>query len=183
MKITKKKLFIIEIIALSFLLLVGVTYSLYTSDTDLTSTDIAVAEFIFNSNKTDLIELPFDSLAPGDVVTHSFSVANNLDTKVSEVAVEYQITLTTLHAVPLSYELIKDNEGIYESILTCNETSTRNAEGLLECKTTLIQMSHETAKNDNYILNISFPAVYNDVIYSNLIDYVDIEIESWQKVN
>ena len=35
--------------------------------------------------------------------------------------------------------------------------------------------------NDNYRLNISFPQDYNDSSYSNITDYIDIEIKSWQK--
>ena len=35
---------------------------------------------------------------------------------------------------------------------------------------------------NNYKLRISFPEEYNDEIYSNLVDYIDIEIKSWQKV-
>ena len=35
---------------------------------------------------------------------------------------------------------------------------------------------------DDYKLVISFPQEYNDVLYSNLVDYMSIEIESWQKI-
>ncbi len=180
-KINKKKLFIIEIIALSLVLIIGVTYSIYTSDIDMASTEVGIAQFVFNSNKTDAIEIPLDTLSPGDLVSHTFKVSNNLESVVSEVTVEYQITLKTVHSIPLTYELINVN-GVPQTIITCNETNERNEEGLLECKTPVIQMSHTTSKDDNYQLNISFPSVYNDSSYANLVDYIDIEIESWQKI-
>jgi len=35
---------------------------------------------------------------------------------------------------------------------------------------------------DEYKLKITFPKEYNDVTYSNLVDYLNIEIDSWQKL-
>ncbi len=180
MLFTRKKVFIIEVILIALVLFGGITYSLYTSEADIIDEEIEIAQFVFNANKINQIEIPLSNLIPGNNVEYQFSVANNLESKVSEVTVEYQIIISTIHAIPLTYELIHVTD-TDEVILTCNETTPRNAEGELECKSPVMQMNHVTSELDNYKLNILFPSIYNDSIYANLVDYVDIEISSWQK--
>ncbi len=177
----KKKIILIEIALVVSVLLVGVTYSLYTAETDMTSSEQAIAEFVFNANKTDLIEIPLNDLIPGDNKEYNFEVTNNLDTNTSDVTIEYQITLKTAHTIPLTFELYSVT-GTETLLFTCNESSGRNPENILECKSPVMSLDHSSQSTNDFRLNVIFPLLYNDVIYANLVDYVDIEIDSWQKL-
>ncbi len=177
----KKKTMIILFLLLSIVFGAGITYSLYSTEATVTTGQIGIANFIFNTSKTNLIELPVTDILPGENITHTFSVANNLDAVTSDVTVEYQIKFKTLHVIPLTYELVSMN-GIETILFTCNELNTRNVDGILECETSVIDMVHGSTEVHNYELRVSFPSAYNDAIYANLIDYVDLEIDSWQKV-
>jgi hypothetical protein len=42
-------------------------------------------------------------------------------------------------------------------------------------------MGYSVLKLDNYKLKVTFPSQYNGEVYSDLVDYINIEIKSWQK--
>ena len=44
------------------------------------------------------------------------------------------------------------------------------------------QLEKSREQIDNYKLEITFPNEYHDEKYSNLVDYIKIEIDSWQKM-
>ena len=79
-KKSKIKLNIIVLLLSGIMLVVGssITFSLFTSTTKFIANQ-KVAKFIFNAEKTDLIELPITNLNPGDEVEYKFQVANNID--------------------------------------------------------------------------------------------------------
>ena len=43
-------------------------------------------------------------------------------------------------------------------------------------------MGYDEEQIDDYKLKIKFPSEYNDEIYSNLVDFISMEIKSWQKI-
>lgn len=64
----------------------------------------------------------------------------------------------------------------------CNETYSRNQNNELVCNMPVSSIDYITEKTDNYKLAINFPEEYNDSIYSGLVDYINLEIKSWQIV-
>ena len=101
---------------------------------------------------------------------------------LSNVSVEYQMIIKTYHFVPLLIELYKLDGETEELILTCDETYTRNLDNELICNSPIQEMSHSLEKLDNYKIKIEFPEEYNDAMYAGLVDYINIEIKSWQKM-
>ena len=59
----------------------------------------------------------------------------------------------------------------------------RNTNNELVCAMPLGTLENDKKQTDDYKLVITFPSEYNDVSYSNLVDYLNIEIESWQKIS
>ena len=43
-------------------------------------------------------------------------------------------------------------------------------------------MAHSEEVLDDYKLNITFPEQYNSESYSELVDFIDLEIKSWQTI-
>lgn len=156
----------------------GITYSLFSSSSRLIANQ-KVARFIFEAKKTDLIELPITNINPGDKTEYRFQVANTLDSKQSEVTINYQMIIKTYHFMPLDIELYKIEDGEEKKILTCDETYSRTDNQLI-CNTEIQTLNHNIAKMDDYKLKMTFPAKYNDENYTELVDYIDIEINSWQ---
>lgn len=174
---TKVLITIFTLLIITFCL--GLTYSYFTADTTMNNVDQKIAKFIFNAEKQDQLEIPITSLFPGQTEEYEFSVTNEQEEIKSDVSVDYQLIIKTPHLTPLIIELLDENNNI---VLSCDETYSRNEDNELVCNTDNIEMSHTEGKKDNYKLKITFDENYNDETYSNLIDYIKLEIKSYQKV-
>lgn len=181
MKQNKKTRLKIIVMLVSSIVLIcgsGITYSLFTSSSRLVANQ-KIAQFVFNATKTDVIELPIANLNPGAKSEYKFQVTNNIDNKRSDVTIKYQMTIKTFHFMPLEINLYKENEET--PLLTCEESS-RNSENEVVCNTAVQTMDYKLNATDNYKLVIEFPEKYNDDSYTDLVDYIDIEIKSWQAI-
>lgn len=178
----KKKLILIALLGILVTFLTGITYSLFNSRTTMISTNQGIASFIFEANNLDHIDLNLNGLVPGDNREYLFSVTNtNKKDKTSEVTVEYKLIIKTYHFMPLTINLYSVGEE--ETLIgTCDETAARNADNELVCSMPIGMLRNTIEETDDYKLVISFPSEYNDASYSNLVDYINIEIESWQKL-
>ena len=177
-KINKLKILVV----LTLLSLGGaVTYSLYASDTALEG-ELEIASFIFNSNKTSEIELPLIDLKPGDVEEYLFSVNNNNLQKISNVSIEYQVIIKTYHFIPVTIELYRVNNNEDVLLFNCDESTERNAYNELECTIPIQEMIHSVETKHDYKLKIEFPEENNEEMYSDLVDYINLEIKGWQKI-
>lgn len=162
------------------ILLVGVTYSLFTDDSDIIVNQ-KIAKFIFDAKQTDVISVPVTNLNPGESVGYNFQVTNNLEEITSDVDISYQCIIKTMHLMPLNIELYKIDDG-ERLVMTCSENYSRNENNLLVCNSIDQSMSYREETFDNYRLDISFPAEYNGSDFTELVDFIDIEIRSWQSV-
>ena len=181
MKVSKKTRLKIIVMLVSSIVLIcgsGITYSLFTSSSRLVANQ-KIAQFVFNATKTDVIELPITNLNPGAKSEYKFQVTNNIDNKRSDVTIKYQMTIKTFHFMPLEINLYKENEET--PLLTCEESS-RNTDNEVVCNTEVQTMDYKLNATDNYKLVIEFPEEYNDDSYTDLVDYIDIEIKSWQAI-
>lgn len=178
----KYKFMIICLSLIMLLFVSGITYSIFNSGADLTTNDVGIAKFIFNSEKTNHIEIPLIDILPGDEKEYAFSVSNNNVETLSNVSIGYQITIKTYHFIPLDIKLYKVTED-EELVLSCDEeiTNNRSDDNKLIWKTEEVVMDNDTPTLDNYLLRVSFPTTFKSSIYSNLVDYLELEIRSWQK--
>lgn len=181
MKRKHKLIMISSILALFFG--AGITYSIFTSNASLISADQDIAKFIFNTQTLDELNIVLDDFKPGDLKNYNFSITNNYMEKISNVTIEYQMIMKTYHFVPVVIELYKVLENNTEElVLACNETYTRNEQNEIICNSPILEMSYSSLKIDNYKLKVEMPAEYSGTEYSDLVDYIDIEINSWQKL-
>lgn len=177
----KYKFVIVLLLGILILMLSGVTYSVFTSDTSLEVEDQDLAKFVFNAERLDKINLPLVNLEPGETLEYPFSVTNEDSGVVSNVTVLYELTLKTFHFMPLEINLYRLNGQEENLIMTCDESYSRNANNELVCNTESYQMDHSTETLDNYVLKVSFPLNYNSTQYADLVDFIDLEITSSQK--
>ncbi len=179
----KKKLIIIISLFISILFISGITYSKFNVNSNFIVENQKIASFIFEGKKLDNLNIALDSLKPGETKTYDFSIANKKENKNSEVNINYQIIIKTYHFIPTNINLYKIENGKEKFILKCDETFSRNESNSLICSTDVFEISYLNEIEDNYQLKVEFDNNYNAEEYSNLVDYIDLEIKSWQKVN
>jgi len=178
----KSKILITLFILISVVFCVGITYSIFHSNSSLSSGDQNIAKFIFNAESSNQIELPLIDLKPGDSKQYAFAVSNSTSGSISNVTAEYQMTIKTYHLIPLAIKLYRLNGETEELIMTCDEGYTRNSANELVCTTPTEVIGYSAEELDNYVLKVDFPSEYNSISYSDLVDYINIEIKSWQKL-
>ena len=174
----KYKILISMFVVMFFIFGIGIAYSSFTSSSELSTVDQKIAKFVFDTETLDRLELPLVGMAPGQSEEYNFSISNSSDDISSDVTISYQLTILTPHFTPLVIELYKEEE----LVMTCDESYSRNENNELVCNSSIQELSHEDESIDNYTLKITFDGLYNDESYSNLIDYINIEIKSYQKV-
>lgn len=172
------KIMMVLLIIVFFVLSLGLTYSYFNSSSNLNTVDQRLAHFVFDTETLDRLELPLIDLTPGVVNSYNFSISNTSDEVTSDVTIEYELTILTPHFTPLIIQLYKEDE----LVLTCDETYSRNNNNELVCNLSAQELSHDDEYTDDYVLRVTFDGNYNDEMYSNLIDYINIEIKSYQKV-
>ena len=178
----KKKFYLIMFLIVLITFFSGITYSFFNSDAAMASTNQGIASFVFETNNLDHIDLDLNGLVPGEEKEYLFSVTNSNELRVSDVTIEYQLSIKTYHFIPLTIDLYKIIDEKEELVGACDEGSDRNDDNELVCKMPIETLGNAEEQTINYKLKITFPTKYNDISYSNLVDYINIEIDSWQKI-
>ncbi|MDD3187240.1 MAG: TasA family protein [Bacilli bacterium] len=177
----KGKILIIIGISMTLLFTVGITYSYFQSNTGMFANE-NIAKFIFNADSLDELCIDLSDLKPGDTKSYDFSITNSMDTKVSDVNVQYQLIIKTYHLMPITiklYSVVTEEETL---IMNCDETYSRNENNELLCSTDNFDLTYNNSALNDYRLVIEFPSTYDDPVYANLTDFIDIEANSWQKI-
>ena len=177
----KKKLILCLLFITLILFGTGITYSVFTSDS-LLSSNQKIAKFIFNAEEVDSLELPLSDLYPGVKKEYQFEVSNNSSGKTSNVTLNYNMTIKTYHFMPTVIKLYRIEDENETLVLNCDETYNRNDYNELLCNTETEEMSYSSSEIHNYKLEVEFPSTYNSKEYTDLVDYINLEINSWQKI-
>ncbi len=159
----------------------GITYSFFNSNTN-GMVDQKIAKFVFDAQKLDNLSLDIDDLYPNSSKEYLFAVSNNYQSAKSDVTLEYQMTIKTYHFMPLIIELYKIDNDTETLLLNCDETNSRNQDNELVCNLDIQQMAYNQEILHNYKIKVTFPEEYNTLEYTDLVDFIDIEIKSWQKI-
>jgi hypothetical protein len=177
----KTKVLIILAALVFFSSIFALAYSYFRSQVKMNG-EQNIARFIFEAENLDEIELPLVDLNPGDTKEYLFSVTNNKMGFVSNVTIAYQMIIKTYHLIPLTIELYALDDETEELLLTCDESFERNEQQEIVCLLPIIEMKHEKEELDNYKLKVVFPEDYDDAIYADLVDFIKLELKSWQKL-
>lgn len=177
---TRIKILIAMTIIFILVLASGITYSAFNSEKTINIEDQKIAKFVFDTKQIDNIQLEINNILPNEQKEFLFSVSNT-SSETSNITINYQIKIHTYHFIPLEISLYKvaDED---ELVMTCDETYSRDINNVITCNSTIQEMKYTDEQTDNYKLIIKFEEGYNDSIYSNLVDFVDLEISSWQKI-
>jgi hypothetical protein len=162
------------------------TYAKFASEVKLKS-NIDKAIYLINSTKLTF-DIDPDRIVPSDKpYQYKFSVSNFSDNKISDIDIDYDITLVSTTNLPINIKLIRNENYSSSSTNIFNNPIVRKDLGDVfykEYKTKNKYSFLYSAKNtDIYTLVIDFPKEYGrDTTYVSQIENIEITIKSHQKV-
>lgn len=182
----KKSLIKLIILILLILLIsrtITLTLSKFESNTS-TVAEIDIAFYVLNTNYQTM-NINLDSLFPRqEPYVYRFSISNFDGENIAETDLEYDLKIRTTTNLPLNYKLYLnesyDDAGAQDIIQT-NEIIQDDDNTYWRKLTTLTEkMEYREKVTNEYELVIWFPEEYNTVQYQNIIEGIEIIVDSHQ---
>lgn len=177
------------ILALTLLLiskLINFTFSKYESYSK-TNTNVDLAFYILNKDfKTMTLNL--DSLFPSDEPhVYTFSIGNTDGKDNAQTDLEYNLTIRTTTNLPIEYELYMNQnytDSDATSIIKTNTVDKDESGTYFRTITTdTITLKYTDITTNIYQLVLKFPAIYNTTDYQDIIEAIEINVDSRQIID
>lgn len=172
------KIIILICVILLLLLVIRVTLGSFESNGS-GSAKASIAFYLFDvSSQTKSFKLS-DIKPDGNDNIYNISVYNYSNNKVSEIDLDYVLSIKTTTNVPVDYSLYLNDET--ENIMSNRELYTDNyGVYFYKYKSISRNFKHGVKSEDNYKLVVNFPSSYSSSDYQGLIDSVEITAEARQ---
>lgn len=174
------RLTILLIILLILSVIVPITYSKFQSLGESES-NIKTAFYVLETSYQS-IDIKLDNIIPSNnLYIYTFTVANNNEEERCETDMEYFIKITTTTNLPLIYNLYQNDE---ETNIIDTETIIQDEYGTYfkEITTPTSRFSHQKDEINTYKLIVKFPEEYNTPEYQNIVEAINITIDSKQVI-
>ncbi len=175
------KITLLVIILLVLLYTIPLTFSRFETKK---SGDIIIPHAIYLLEDTvisETVSLP-EIIPSNNQYIYYFTVNNFNEERRTETNLKYDLSIRTTTNIPITYDLFKgtsvDNN---TSIITSNNV-LRDDDGTFFriIKTNTEYFNFNVNQTNNYALLITFPEGYNDSVYQDLFEMIEINIESNQ---
>ena len=179
-KILYFKLIILIMCFLIVLRIFALVLSKYESEAN-SDANVDIAFYLFNEDFKQMT-LNLDKIFPKeDEYIYIFSIGNEEQGKTPEIDIEYDLTIRTTTNLPLTYELyINDNT---ESIIQTNEIEQdQDGTYFRKITTNTENLYYQEPKTNIYSLVVKFPESYNNKEYQDIIEMLEITIDSKQMI-
>lgn len=175
-KILYAKLIVLTLCLFIVARIFNIVLSKYETEAN-SSADVDIAFYLFNEDfKT--MELNLESLVPREEkYTYLFNIGNQDGEEVAEIDLEYNLTIRTTTNLPLTYELYMNGENIIKT----NEIIQDEDGTYFRVITTDTQeLKYREPKTNQYELVVYFSGKYNTINYQDIIELLEITVESKQ---
>lgn len=184
-KLAKKiiKLLILLLCLILLIRLISLTLSKYESSAKATP-NIQIAFYVMKDDFQSM-SLNLDSLFPSDEPKiYGFSVSNQDGDKICATDMEYTLKIRTTTNLPIKYDLYMNqnyNDSGAQSIIKSDNIEKDEDETYFRIITTeTIELTHDIPVTNTYQLVVTFPAEYNTINYKDIIEGIEITVESKQ---
>ena len=186
---TKKlrRLYAKLIILVLCLLIIARIFVLVLSKYESIADSYANVEIAFYLLKEDYKTMTINlaELLPQDnAYVFDFSIGNEDGIEMAEVDIEYELTLRTTTNLPLTFELYMNEKytdvGATNMIKENNITQDEHGTYFRTMTTEKINLSYKEAVTNLYQLVVYFPKNYNQEIYQDIIELLEIHVDAKQ---
>lgn len=183
-KVRLYKKFVILVLCLIILIRIfSITLSKYESTSESNAT-VDVAYYVLNEDYQTM-SINLDSIFPSDdPYIYTFSISNEKDGNRAETNMEYDLTIRTTTNLPLEYTLLKNQDYTddnAQSIITSDVIEAdENGTYFRTLETTTEKFYYDTTGENTYTLMVYFPSIYNTKDYQDIIEGIEISVDSHQ---
>lgn len=179
------KLIILVISLVLLIRLISFTLSKYESSAD-SNAKVDVAFYVLNKDYQTMT-LNLDKLLPSDTpYTHTFSISNSDGTNKAETDLQYDLSIKTTTNLPITYELYMNqlytDTGASNIIQTNQVSQDSDGTYFRNMTTNTVNLNYNTTTTNTYQLVIRFPSTYNTVNYQDIIEAIEIDVDSKQVI-
>ena len=171
-------------------LIIARIFILVLSKYESISNSYANVDIAFYLLKEDYKTMTIDlaSIVPRDnEYIFEFSIGNQEGEQIAEVDLEYELTLRATTNLPLGYKLYLNEEYTSEGSTNIITENTVNADEygtyFRTMTTEKILLKYTEGKTNLYQLVVTFPQNYNSEIYQNVLELLEINVNSEQVTN
>ena len=178
-KIVGTLIFLIIVLGITLLVLQRTGAIFQTTTESEASLDIA---FYCIEEDYQSMTLKLDDIIPRTApYIYNFSVSNNNGTKRTETNLTYDLTIRTTTNLPINFSLYDTNNG---TTLIGTETITQDDDNTYFRYINIPQREFGFVNNqtDNYRISIVLPTTYRSDEYQDIIELVEINVDSKQKI-
>lgn len=163
---------------LVFLFIIKTSYSFFHSDASgVVANKIA---FYVVDSKPQSQTIKIGEVKPdGQDYSYDIEVSNFKNDKVSEVDLDYTVQIITSTNIPVDFKLYS-NDG--DTNIIGNKEIVEDDSGMYFFKYSpqVGSFTHGIKKTDKFTLVINFPDLYNDALYQDLIESVEVTVDAKQ---
>lgn len=174
------------ILILCFFVLIRIV-TLVLSKYESEAQSIANVNIAFYLLKEDYkkMTLNLDSLFPqNDAYIYTFTIGNQDGTKTADIDLVYDLTIRTTTNLPLTYNLYKNQEytdSEAQNIIKTDTIEQDEYNTYFKIMTTETEnLNYKEPKTNTYQLVINFPENYNTINYQNIIESIELNVNSHQ---
>lgn len=183
----KKRLYAKLVILILCLIIVFRIFTLIWSRYESEGTSNANVDIAFYLLKEDFKDMTLNlaKIFPrNDAYIYTFSIGNEDENEVAEVDLTYDLTLRTTTNLPLSYELYMNQnygeDGATNIIETNEIAQDENGTYFRTMTTKEEELYYKEPKTNQYTLVVHFPENYNTEEYQDIIEMLEITVDSKQ---
>lgn len=188
-RLNKKILAVLSIVMLAGFLTIFAILRLSNAkfvSTATSETELDVALYAL-SEENDLTIL-LDTLVPRDEpYVYNFSVVNTDGTNLTDTVLIYDLKIIATTNIPLEYKLCMNKTNCQSSSVSNDinhDVVARDADGTYfrTMTTTRQEFGFEQEERNNYTLLVYFPSRYDSSQYQDLVESIQINVDSKQKL-
>lgn len=179
--------FLISLLSLILIIiLIGRTLSRYET-TSTAQANIQSAFYLLNDDYKSMT-IKLGMLEPRtEAYSYTFSVSNNDNEKRTDTSLEYDLKIITTTNLPLTYELymVKEGDNITEKTnAITNEDISPDEYGTYfrTISTNTESFGHQKNETNIYTLVVHFPEEYRQIKYQDIIESIEIKVDSRQLI-
>mgnify|MGYP004609592125 CR=1 FL=1 len=174
------KLVILILCFLVFVRIVVLVLSKYESQAKATA-NVDIAFYLLNEDYKSM-SLNLASIFPQkNAYTYTFSVGNIKDDKTAEIDLVYDLTIRTTTNLPLTFELYKIvDTGNINAVKTNDIETDEDGTYFRKITTEEENLYYKEPKTNLYQIVFYFPENYNTTNYQNIMELLEINVNSHQ---